>query len=196
MHARAYEAALSAGRPAPWGGFPDGNGKSPAGCRQVPETGRAGAGRIGRGSAGFHPVAPVCSRFCPWKGTDFSTARRRFRPEERRREGIESRVTGPGLPPVRTTRTPRSARPMIGRSGSGEAKPVASASGPGNGTVRGRKRCIAKGTARVCGSRPSRSRVHEPSPALGASGVSSRDTQRRLRDLRARRLNLLPKRCQ
>ena len=104
--------------------------------------------------------------------------------------GIDSRATGRTSPPVRTTCTPRSARPMIERSGSGEAKPAAPASGPGDGAVRDRTRCIAKGTAGARGSRSNRSRVHEPSPALGASGVSSRDTQRRSQDLRARRLNL------
>lgn len=104
--------------------------------------------------------------------------------------GIDSRATGRILPPVRTTCTPRSARPMIEKSGSGEAKPAAPASGPGDGAVRDGTRCIAKGTAGKRGSRSNRSRVHEPSPALGASGVSSRDTQRRSEDLRARRLNL------
>lgn len=104
--------------------------------------------------------------------------------------GIDSWATGRTSPPVRTTCTPRSARPMIESSGIGEAKPAATASGPGNGTVPDRTRCIAKGTDGGRGSRSNRSRVHEPLPALGASGVSSRDTQRRSQDLRARRLNL------
>lgn len=70
--------------------------------------------------------------------------------------------TGRRSPLVRMTCTPRSARPMIGTSGSGEAKPAASASCPGNGAGRGGKRCIAKGAAGQSGSRPVRYRVHEP----------------------------------
>ena len=70
--------------------------------------------------------------------------------------------TGRRSPLVKMTCTPRSVRPMIGTSGSGEAKSAASASCPGNGAGRGGKRCIAKGAAGQSGSRPVRSRVHEP----------------------------------
>ena len=70
--------------------------------------------------------------------------------------------TGRRSPLVKMTCTPRSARPMIESSGSGEAKPAATASGPGNGKVPDRTRCIAKGTAGGRGSRSNRSRVHEP----------------------------------
>lgn len=52
------------------------------------------------------------------------------------------------------------------------------------------RRCIAKGTANAHQpTGPGRSRVHEPSQALGASGVSSRDTCAGA-NLRARRLEL------
>ena len=76
--------------------------------------------------------------------------------------GIDSRATGRTSPPVRTTCTPRSARPMIGRSGSGEIRLPAPAPGSGNGTGRERTWCIAKGTADEHGPGPVRSRVHEP----------------------------------
>ena len=102
---------------------------------------------LGRKLCVSHRAMFACGRLRPRKGTDFPRRRSGFG-----RFGGAGRGTKTGRPVesprfVRATRTPRSARSMTGRSGRGGKWPVVTASGPGDGTARERRRRIAKGAA-------------------------------------------------
>jgi hypothetical protein len=124
-------------------------------------------------------------------GMDSAGSAYRFR--QMRRRGVETRETGNRLRrrhPVRTTGVSRSARPVIAESKDGKIRSAVSGSCSGNGAgSHAERRCVAKGIAVTHGSGVRSLSRPRAFTAPGASGVSSRDTERRFQDLRARRLN-------